>query len=90
MGYDFYYSINDEKRSVLDNVRVSRHNHFLHDIIYEDTRFTYDELYAKIVYILEKLRIADDDRDEIAETLRVLISVYSEMEENDFVLMDYC
>jgi hypothetical protein len=91
MGCDFSYRINGEKEyCTLYNLNISRHNHFLSDIVLEDTRFTYDELYEEISNILDKLRVADEDRSDIAEALRVLISVYSEMGEDDFVLMDYC
>jgi hypothetical protein len=91
MGCDFSYRINGEKEDyTLYNLNVSRHNHFLSDIVLEDTRFTYDELYQEISNVLEKLKVADEDREQIAEALRVFISVYAEMEKDDFVLMDYC
>lgn len=91
MGCDFSYRINGEKKDwTLYQLNISRHNHFLRDIVIEDTRFTYDELYEEISNVLDKLRVADQDRDQIAEALHVLISVYAEMSENDFVLMDYC
>ena len=89
MGCDFSYRINGEKEDYTLN-DTSRHNHFLSDIVTDDTRFTYNELYEEINNVLEKLRVADEDRSDIAEALRVLISVYSEMGEDDFVLMDYC
>ena len=89
MGYDFSYRINGEKEDYTLN-DTSRHNHFLRDIVTEHTRFTYKTLYEEISNVLEKLRVADENRDQIAEALRVLISVYSEMGEDDFVLMDYC
>lgn len=89
MGCDFCYRINGQKEDYTLN-DVSRRNHFLRDIVTEDTRFTYDELYEEISNVLEKLKVADENREQIAEALRVFISVYSEMEKDDFVLMDYC
>lgn len=89
MGYDFCYRFNeDEEEYTLNN--ISRHNHFLADIIREDTRFSYNELYEEITNVLEKLRDAINDRDQIAEALRVLITVYSEMSNDDTISMDYC
>jgi hypothetical protein len=89
MGYDFAYRINGSKHDC-SLVHISRHNHFLHDTIIEERKFTYNELHEEITNILEKLRVAKEDRDQIGEAVCVLISVYSEMEEEDFVSIDYC
>lgn len=56
----------------------------------EERKFTYNELHEEITNILEKLRVAKEDRDQIGEAVCILISVYSEMEEEDFVSIDYC
>ena len=87
MGCDFTYSINYGSEDKIYD--VSRHNCYLGQIITEDT-VLYNELYDILTKILSDLKVnCHFDKREIAEALKVLSLVFSEMNEGDKVIMDY-
>ncbi len=90
MGRDFSYRMNNDKDDYSLN-DVSRHNYFLGDLVIEDTRFSYDEVFEEITLMLQKFKVGDAvDKNQIAEALRIFITIYSEMDPDDIVFMTYC
>ena len=89
MGYDFDYKIGDDSIEKLYD--VSRHNHYLNELVYGDERqFTFNELYEVISKCLLEMKLSNNERQNIAEAIGVLTNVLGEMDHNDIVVISYC
>jgi len=93
MGYDFSYQIYGQEPCIGElDFQVSRRNHYLREIVSEKTKFTYQELYEQIINMLKQHYDYRDYQNvtDIGEALRVLVCVFTKLNKEDSVVIDYC
>jgi hypothetical protein len=58
MGYDFKFTINGEEDK--DEIKVSRHNHMLFEIVGGETEFSTFDVYEVVKENVDRLMISSD------------------------------